>query len=151
MALFLSKFVNKVDKKGRVSVPATFRAVLAGQSFAGIVARPSFLAPAIDGCGMDFLEDLGRTIGQFNPFSDERAGFANAIFAASQPLPWDGEGRVMLSEALMAHANISERAMFVGLGDAFQIWNAAAYTEVEAEALALARKERGALGNGGGS
>jgi len=145
VALFLSKYVNKVDKKGRVSVPASFRAALAGQSLAGIVLRRSFVVSALDGCGMDFLDSLRRSLGQFNPFSDEHAGFANAIFAASQPLPWDGEGRIVLPGELTAFAEITERAAFVGLGDTFQIWNPDAYAKVEDAAIALARDQRATL------
>ena len=40
MALFIDTFVNRIDKKGRVSVPATFRAALNGQGFHGIVGLP---------------------------------------------------------------------------------------------------------------
>ncbi len=145
VALFLSKFVNRVDKKGRVSVPAQFRAALSGQNFDGIVARPSFVVAALDGCGMDFLEELRRSLGQFNPFSDEHAGFANAIFAASRPLPWDSEGRVMLPDDLVEFAGLTDRAQFVGLGDTFQIWNPDAYATIEGEALALAREQRANL------
>ena len=45
MALFLDTFVNKIDRKGRVSVPATFRAALDGQAFHGIVALPVVQVP----------------------------------------------------------------------------------------------------------
>ena len=145
VALFLSKFVNRIDKKGRVSVPAQFRAALAGQNFEGVVARPSFVVAALDGCGMDFLEELRRSLGQFNPFSDEHAGFANAIFAASRPLPWDSEGRVMLPDDLVDFAGLSDRAAFVGLGDTFQIWDPDAYAKIEDEAIALAREQRANL------
>ncbi len=62
VALFISTFVNKVDKKGRVSVPAPFRAALAGQSFAGIVAYPSFVLSAIEACGIDRMEELSQGI-----------------------------------------------------------------------------------------
>ena len=60
MRLFLSTFTNKVDKKGRVSVPATFRAALSELSFPGIVAYRSFTALCIEGCGMDFMQRLSE-------------------------------------------------------------------------------------------
>lgn len=154
MALFLSKYVNRVDKKGRVSVPATFRAELAAESFSGIIVRPSFVSEAIDACGRDALQELQRGVGRFNPFTEERAGFANAIFARSHPVPWDGEGRVIVPDDLLGHASIEDRALFVGLGDAFQIWEPDRYAEVEREALELARQQRANLvidPNGGGA
>src|SRR5690606_31394902 len=58
VALFLSRFDNKVDRKGRVSVPAPFRAQLSQQAFHGIIAYPSPVAPAIEGCGRDRIEQI---------------------------------------------------------------------------------------------
>lgn len=145
MVLFLSTFVNKVDKKGRVSVPASFRAALAGQSFAGIVAFPSFVYPAIDGSGIDRMEELSRSVDDFNPFSDEHDAFASALFAESHQLGWDGEGRVMLPEALMSHAGITDLAAFVGRGATFQIWQPDAARANQESARERARAERGAL------
>ena len=47
--MFLSTYVNKVDRKGRVSVPATFRASLAAetQRFPGVIVFPSYKYPAL--------------------------------------------------------------------------------------------------------
>ena len=58
MALFIDTFVNKIDRKGRVSVPATFRATLAEQTFQGIVAFPSFKLQALHCAGMDWMQSL---------------------------------------------------------------------------------------------
>ena len=142
MALFLSKYLNRVDKKGRVSVPAAFRFELVDESFAGIIVRPSFVSSALDACGRRALQELQRGVGQFNPFTEERAGFANAIFARSHPAPWDGEGRVILPEKFLEHAGIADCALFVGLGDTFQIWDPDRYEGVEHEAIELARRQR---------
>ncbi len=155
VVLFLSTFVNKVDKKGRVSVPAPFRAALAGQSFAGVVAFPSFVYPAIDASGIDRMEELSRSVDRFNPFSDEHDAFANALFAASHQLGWDGEGRIVLPEKLMRHAGITAMAAFVGRGATFQIWEPEAARANHETARERARRERGALSlqrsDGGGS
>ena len=145
MALFLSKYLNRVDKKGRVSVPASYRAELAGESFAGIIVRPSFVSQAIDACGREALQELQRGVGQFNPFTEERAGFANAIFARSHPVSWDSEGRIILPVELWEPAGIADRALFVGLGDTFQIWQPDRYAGVESEAIELARQQRAQL------
>jgi MraZ protein len=145
MALFLSKFLNKVDRKGRVSVPAPFRAELAAETFAGIIVRPSFVSAALDGCGKQALETLKQGVDRLNPFSDERMSFASAIFARSSSLPWDGEGRIVLPAELLGHAHLAERALFVGLGETFQIWEPGRYAEAEAEAIRRACELRGSL------
>jgi MraZ protein len=119
--LFLSTFVNKIDRKGRVSVPASFRTAVAGQSFAGIVAYPSFKLQAIEGIGHDRIEEMAARVDALPEFSDERDNISQ-IFADAHQLPFDGEGRIVLPETLIAHAGLSENVAFVGLGRTFQLW-----------------------------
>lgn len=127
MALFLSKYVNKVDQKGRVSVPASFRTALTGQSFNGIVVYPSFRFDALDGCGAD---DMAKMVEQFDneydKFSDDYDALAT-IFAGSMQLAFDGEGRVVLPKSLMEHARITDNVAFVGVGTYFQLWEPASH------------------------
>lgn len=142
MALFLSSVTNKVDRKGRVSVPANFRAVLKGLGHESVVCFPSFAHPAIEGCGMDRIEQLSESIDQLAPYADERNAFAISILADSFELNFDPEGRIILPEPLLTHAGISESATFVGQGKAFQIWEPEAYRAFHAEARDRARQQR---------
>lgn len=141
MALFLSRFDNKVDRKGRVSVPAPFRAALAGQAFQGVVVYPSPVHPALEGCGRDRIEQIAASIDSFNPYSEEGGALAAAILTRSHELAFDSEGRVVLPEALMEYAGITETATFAGRGAVFQIWNPEAYAVYEREALQRAREQ----------
>ncbi len=143
MALFVSTFINKVDRKGRVSVPASFRAALAAQTPQGIVVYPSFTSAAIEGCGSDFLEQLAdSTTAAFDLFSPEQDDINTLIFSSSHQLAWDPEGRVMLPEEILAHANITEQAAFVGKGRTFQIWEPEALKTHTAEARRRALQNR---------
>lgn len=145
MALFLSTYVNKVDKKGRVSVPANFRAALSSQNYQGIVVYPSFINSCVEACGMDRIERLSESIDELDPYSDERDAFATSILGGSMQLPFDGEGRVMLPESMLKEAGITEQAVFVGKGATFEIWEPKAFEEYAAKARDLAKKERASL------
>ncbi len=138
MALFLSTYVNKVDRKGRVSVPASFRAALSGQSFAGIVAFRSFKAEAIEGCGYDRMEEMSARLDTLEQFSEEYESLAT-LFADAQQLAFDSEGRIMLPQELMDHARVTEAAAFVGQGGTFQIWEPAAFEQHKAAMRERAR------------
>ena len=140
MALFLSTFVNKVDKKGRVSVPAPFRTALAGQSFSGIVAFRSFKLPAIEGSGIDRMEEMSARIDALNEFSEDRDALSS-VFADSEQLAFDGEGRIILPQALCEHAGITENAAFVGLGRTFQIWEPQRFERHRDELRERARRQ----------
>ncbi|MCH9000050.1 MAG: division/cell wall cluster transcriptional repressor MraZ [Proteobacteria bacterium] len=141
MAVFIGTFENKVDRKGRVSVPVQFRQMLAGQSFQGIVAFRSYRVDAIEACGIDFMERLNDSVSSMDLFSDAHDDLAATIFADSRQLPFDGDGRIVLPPRLAEHAGIGERAAFVGKGSIFQIWEPDALEAHKEEARARARSQ----------
>src|SRR5690349_3022842 len=116
MDRFVSSFTNKLDAKGRVSTPASFRAVLARDGFEGLYVHPSLEADALDAGGNGLLREIDSLIEQLPPFSDERDHFSTALYGISEVLKVDPEGRVSLTETLKAHAGITDAVTFVGLG-----------------------------------
>lgn len=145
MALFLSSFEKKIDKKGRVSVPSTFRAALAGENFNGIVVYGSFVNPCIEASGMNRIEQMHERIEELDPFSEERDAFATAIMGGSVQLSFDGEGRVVLPEHFLKENGIDGECVFVGKGATFEIWEPKAYREYETKARKLALEKRMSL------
>jgi MraZ protein len=144
LALFLSTFVNKVDRKGRVSVPASFRLALTGQNFNGIIAFPSFKLPALEASGIDRMEEVSDRIDQLAEFSEDRDALSS-ILADAEPLAFDGEGRIVLPEALCKHAGITENAAFVGRGRTFQIWEPQRFQAHQQEMRERARRQGSTL------
>lgn len=122
MAVFLSTYVNKVDRKGRVSVPAEFRKVLAGQSYQGVVVFKSLQHPALEACGADHMETLSESLEALDLSDEEYELYETTIFGGSVQLPFDGEGRIVLPQHLAEFANLTEEAAFVGRRKTFQIW-----------------------------
>src|SRR5258708_32370343 len=100
MGLFLSKFVNKVDKKGRVSVPASFRTVLDESGFPGIVVFPSYKFPVIEACGMDRMERIAKSLDRLDLFSDDKDDLATTVLADGQQLGFGPGGPIRLPEHL---------------------------------------------------
>lgn len=145
MALFLSTYQNRIDKKGRISVPAPFRAVLGKEDFPGIIAYPSFVNPCIEACGVQRISRLSTSIDALDPFSAERDAFATSILGGSVQLAFDGEGRVMLPEELLETAKISDLATFVGKGETFEIWNPKQFEAYAKQARDLAKNARATL------
>ncbi len=143
---FLSTFTNKIDRKGRVSVPADYRAVLARRNSPRLVLYPAVHYPAIEGAGEDYLAELDRRIESLPPLSQERDDLVFAIKPAIHHLAFDSEGRVMLSDDLVRHAGLSEAAVFVGLGASFQIWTPERWDERRQRALESARASRPSRG-----
>jgi len=104
--LFISTYVNKVDRKGRVSVPATFRSSLATHREPNLlIAFPSFRLPALECTGSDRIAEMQDRIETLEQFSEEYENLS-LLFAEAQQLTIDGEGRVVLPDRLKEHANI---------------------------------------------
>ena len=149
MTSFLSTFVNKIDKKGRVSVPAPFRASLASEIFSGVIAYPSLIDPAIDVFGRSTLEELNRRrlhknmddgdfekalLGHGDPIID-------TIMALSHELPFDGQGRIILPQTLIDAANLVSEAVFVGRGNRIQVWNPENFISHQNDAVSALREK----------
>ena len=135
--MFLSSFENKLDKKGRVSVPSTFRSHLNSMGYNGFITYPSFNHSALEACSQDRIEKLSKTIDSLNPFDEKRDYFATSILSESVNVQFDTEGRISLSDKLLNHAKIKNRILFVGLGYTFQVWEPTLFEKFKA----LARKK----------
>ena len=132
MDRFVSTFTNKIDAKGRVSIPASFRAVLERDGYAGAVAGGLYCYPSLDAQALDAGGD-GLLAG-LPDYSDERDELSVALYGDVQVLTIDGDGRIVLPENLRAHANLDAAVTFVGLGDKFQMWEPGRFEQRRAEA-----------------
>ena len=148
MEQFVSTFTNKIDTKGRVSVPASFRTVLAKDGLDGIYCYPSLDAPALDAGGQRLIDKINGLVEGIPPYSDERDHLATALFGTSEILTIDQDGRTILSERLREHAGITSHITFVGLGEKFQMWEPACFETHLAEARQKVRDLRKLLGAG---
>ena len=129
MALFLSTHTNKIDKKGRVSVPSSFRAELSDESFKGVVLFRSNVHDCLEGFAWSYMQEIGKRLDNFDLFSAEQDDLATSIFGTAVQLSMDGDGRIILPSDLLDFASLSERASFVGMGAKFQIWDPDAFDQ----------------------
>jgi MraZ protein len=143
--MFLSSYENKLDKKGRVSVPASFRSHLSSLGYNGFIAYPSFNHEALEACSEDRIEKLSKTIDSLNPFEEKRDYFATSILSESVSLQFDSEGRVLLVDKLIEHARIKNNILFVGLGKTFQIWEPSSFEKFKTIARKKAYQNRSNL------
>jgi MraZ protein len=147
MDRFVSNITARLDAKGRVSIPASFRAVLARDGFDGLYCYPALDQPAIDVGGHALLKQIEALVDRFPPYSREQDEFRMALYGRSATLKIDGEGRVVLTDELKSHADIGEAVVFVGLGHKFQVWEPERFRAHLAKATATVRALTGHLGS----
>ncbi len=139
MALLVGRYINKIDKKGRVSVPKPFRAALSSQEFSGIYAFPLFNENAIEACGEDFMFRLAESLEEGTDLYSEENDDLSIILESAHALPFDSEGRVVLPQELLDVAGIEGEVQFVGRGQRFRLWDPVSYADRSKEARERAK------------
>lgn len=142
MSLFLSTYINKIDRKGRVSVPSSFRATLTHQPTGGVIVFKSYTLPALEAYHMDRMKALSDSLDQLDLFSENQEDLAAALFADAQHLTWDQEGRILIPDSFRAFAHLEEAVAFVGRGPTFQLWNPQRFEKHQEEARARIRNKK---------
>ena len=143
--MFLSTYENRIDKKGRVSVPASFRSYLSNLGYNGVVCFPSFNNQSIEAWPQNRIEKISNSIDALNPFEEKKDFFATSILSESINLQFDSEGRISLPLKLLKHAKIRNSMLFVGQGQTFQIWEPTAFEKFKTSSRKKANLNRASL------
>ena len=143
--MFLSIYENRLDKKGRVSVPASYRSHLSNLGYNGVVCYPSFNNQSIEAWPQDRIEKISNAIDALNPFEEKKDYFATAILSESINLQFDSEGRISLTPKLLKHAKIKSTMIFVGQGKTFQIWEPTAFEKFRVQSRKKSNIHRSSL------
>ena len=145
MDLFVSQFVNRIDKKGRVTFPSQFRKILPKNSKNEIILFKSLKFRSIEGCSSQRINKIANKIEELDIFSDDQDDFATSIFSEIIPTNIDKEGRFLIPENLKLYSNISNEVTFIGQGHYFQIWEPQAAKERQKKSRERLVKEKRTL------
>ncbi|EKF43403.1 division/cell wall cluster transcriptional repressor MraZ [Nitratireductor indicus] len=122
MDRFLSNAVNRIDSKGRVSVPAHFRSVVQKRGFTELYALRALDIPAMDVGGLDLLDRYEERIAQEDPFLQTADDMSFFVHGDGAFLKLDQDGRITVSDFIREHTGITTEVAFVGRGLFFQMW-----------------------------
>lgn len=118
---------NRRDGKGRVSIPAPFRAALRGpDGTARLILRPSHKFACLEGWPTDAFHAMAAPLDDMATFDADEEDLALSVYADAAEYEPDREGRIVLPADMAAFANIADNVAFIGAGRHFQIWEPAA-------------------------
>ncbi|OXT00409.1 cell division/cell wall cluster transcriptional repressor MraZ [Notoacmeibacter marinus] len=144
---FLSNAINRIDAKGRVSVPAHFRAVLSSRNTQELYALRALDCAAMDVGGPDLLDRYEQRIEMEDPFLGSADDMSFFIHGDGAFLKLDKEGRIVVTDFVREHTGITDEVAFIGRGRFFQMWDpkqAEAHTRaVRQRLLAMRQAARG--------
>ena len=141
--IFTGTFENKIDSKGRVSVPAAFRALIQASSSRELAIFPSFRFPCLEAMSFDILTAIAQQSGvsQTSLFTKAKPNPFSLLFRMTHRLHIDDAGRVTLPENLVDHAGLTTTAVFTGEGYSFLLWSPKAHRDQLEEDTANLRTE----------
>jgi MraZ protein len=149
---FIGTFVNKIDAKGRISVPASFRTVIQAKGLNGVALYPSPVEECIEGCGMDRIETLVEAMRDEPLPSIDQDSVAHLVIGSARESPFDSGGRIVLPDDFIRRAKLDGQGAFVGKGRTFQIWRPealkAAQDELAKRVLEARRRQMTAAADG---
>ena len=98
MKLFLSTYSFKIDKKGRLSLPSSYRTIVKEKNKIEIILFRSFKYKSIEGCSYKYIDNISKRIDQLDIFSDDKDDFSTSIFSELRHIKVDQEGRFINPE-----------------------------------------------------
>jgi MraZ protein len=127
--MFIGEYKHNLDTKGRMAVPAKFRALLKGGA---VVTR------GLDNCLFLYPKKEWQAIAKklsSLPISQSKArAFARLMLAGAMDVDFDNQGRINLPEYLRKFAGLKKKAVVAGLYDRLEIWDEAAWNKFKAGA-----------------
>lgn len=147
MGRYVSTFTNRIDAKGRVSIPAPFRLALVKEGAEQLYCCPTLDMQAVDAGGKALQGRIDELLSAYPPFSEDYEYFSTALLGDSEELKIDGDGRVVLSDTIRNHAGLDGKVTFVGQGYKFQLWNPERFEVFREESRSRVRALRKNLGN----
>jgi len=126
MTHFFGSHENRLDAKGRVSVPAGFRAAVKGETETiALILRPSHIPFCVEAWPRATYAQWQTKLDALDPFDPERDWLETMLFSDAFPVETDAQGRIVIPDDLVKHAGISGTVSFFGRGQYFQLWEPA--------------------------
>ena len=125
--MFLGEYAHTVDEKGRITLPAKYRADLAS----GVV-----VTRGIDKCLFVFpMEEWKKLSDRVSalPLTDGQAReFRRLLFSGATDAELDKQGRVLLPQYLRDYAGLNSNVIVAGLNTHMEIWALDAWNAIRA-------------------
>ncbi|MFQ5875382.1 MAG: division/cell wall cluster transcriptional repressor MraZ [Dehalococcoidia bacterium] len=124
--MFSGEFEHTIDEKGRLTIPAKFRAELAD----GV-----FITRGLDGCLFVYpiaeWKALAKKLVKL-PLAQRNARYFNRMMFSGADCKPDKQGRILLPAPLREHAAIESDVVVIGLNSRLEIWSKERWREVPA-------------------
>ena len=137
--MFLSTSHNKIDLKSRVSIPASYRLNL-DKNNEQLILFKSLQFKCIEGTTHTRMQLYIDAIDELDGLSDE-AFVLRMMMADSFEMKFDSGGRVVIPDILMNFSGLTDKAVFMGIGESFYIWSPIEYEKQYTKSQKILREK----------
>ncbi|MBX3182249.1 MAG: division/cell wall cluster transcriptional repressor MraZ [Polyangiaceae bacterium] len=121
--MFRGQFVQKIDLKGRVSMPARFRETLASTGDARFILTPAPFDPCLHVFGLRAWEEIERKISELPSHDRHVVRFRRQYVSAAVECETDRVGRVLIPPHLRERARLERDLLWAGMGKNVELWS----------------------------
>jgi MraZ protein len=118
----IGEFYCKLDAKGRLLLPSSFKEQLGDALNDGFVLRPGLFEKCLDVYGKDDWRKLQDKLGKLNPFKKENLMMMRRINGGARVVMMDGSGRLQIPKDLVEKCGMVKEVVITSLPDRMQIW-----------------------------
>ncbi len=124
-AIFRGHFRHTLDKVGRCSLPASFRAVLEQEGSSSVVLTNYVAdgARCLDGYSSTSWGVLEQKLSAKSRFDPQLRQFENFYLARAADCGVDGHGRINIPSYLRAYAGLEKNVIFTATLRGFRVWD----------------------------
>ena len=118
----IGEYYCKLDAKGRLLLPSSFKEQLGDALNDGFVLRPGLFERCLDVYGKDDWRKLQDKLGKLNPFKKENLMMMRRINGGARVVMMDGSGRLQIPKDLVEKCGMVKEVVITSLPDRMQIW-----------------------------
>jgi MraZ protein len=129
--MFRGHFEHAIDAKGRTSLPARFRDVLAAANDLRMVITPALFDPCLHVYPMRAWEELEAKIAALPQFDPNVVAFRRRYLSAAVEAEPDKQGRILVPPSLREHAGLRDEVLWAGMGQTIELWSRDRWTAAQ--------------------
>src|SRR5919202_1627501 len=127
--MFLGEYDHSVDDKGRLAIPAKFRAAL---------DEGLYITRGLDRClvilDIEAWRAMAERVQALNPWQGDARRMQRHFFSGAVQAQPDKLGRVVIPQYLREYAGITDEVVVVGLADRIEVWSKAEWARERGQA-----------------
>lgn len=122
MPYFFGEISSKIDAKSRMALPSRFKSRLPESHNQRLIIKLGF-ENCLEAYPVNVWKQVYERVAKVNTLKYEVRTFQRFFFRGVVEADLDSQGRILLPQLQLKHANLQKEVLLLGLGSRFELWN----------------------------